>query len=347
MIYFQSDYTEGACEEIIRRLTQTNMEQTTGYGEDAYCRHAASMIKEACGNEELHVHFLVGGTQTNTTVITAALRGYQGVLCADTGHINVHETGAIEACGHKVLALPSVDGKITARQIQEAHEAHVTNESFEHMVQPGMVYISHPTEFGTLYTKEELQAISNTCRECGLYLFLDGARLGYGLAAGDTDVTLADIAALTDVFYIGGTKVGALFGEAVVIRNEELNRDFRYYMKQKGGMLAKGRLLGLQFETLFTDDLYFKLSKHADDLADKLRAGVKACGLTLFAPGRTNQVFVTIPNEILIQLSEKFTFSHERPVGDDAYVVRFCTSFATKEENVEELIQELHRLTKK
>ena len=241
MILFTSDYTEGAHPRIIEKLAETNMEQTVGYGEDPYCEEAREAIKKVCEAPEADVHFLVGGTQTNFTVISSILRPFQGVICADSGHINVHETGAVEATGHKVLALPSKEGKITGQQIKEYYDLHWSDESREHIVQPKMVYISHPTEVGTLYTKAELEDISSICKECGLYLFLDGARMGYGLMAPGTDVTLPDIAKCCDVFYIGGTKVGALFGEAVVITNPCLKQDFRYCIKQKGGMLAKGR----------------------------------------------------------------------------------------------------------
>ena len=254
-ILFPCDYNEGCHPKVLERLVATNMEQTVGYGEDAYCAAAADKIRKACRDDSLAVHFLVGGTQTNMTVIDAALRSHQGVLCAVTGHINVHETGAVESCGHKVLGLPSEDGKITATQVEAAFEEHVHNDSFEHMVQPKMVYISNPTELGTIYSKTELTALSEVCRKKGLYLFMDGARLGYGLTAPDNDLTLADIAALCDVFYIGGTKVGALFGEAVVVSNVELKKDFRYFIKQKGGMLAKGRLLGVQFDAFFTQQI--------------------------------------------------------------------------------------------
>ena len=238
MILFTSDYTEGAHPRIIEKLAETNMEQTVGYGEDPYCEEAREAIKKVCEAPEADVHFLVGGTQTNFTVISSILRPFQGVICADSGHINVHETGAVEATGHKVLALPSKEGKITGQQIKEYYDLHWSDESHEHIVQPKMVYISHPTEVGTLYTKNELENISTVCKECGLYLFLDGARMGYGLMAPGTDVTLPDIAKCCDVFYIGGTKVGALFGEAVVITNPCLKQDFRYCIKQKGGMLA-------------------------------------------------------------------------------------------------------------
>lgn len=247
MILFNSDYTEGAHPKIMQRLMETNLEQTVGYGEDEYCETARDAIRKACDAPEADVHFLVGGTQANFTVISSALRSFQGVLCADSGHINVHETGAVEATGHKVLALPGTDGKINAKQVKEAFELHWKDDAHEHIVQPKMVYISHPTELGTLYTKAELEALHDVCQECGLYLYLDGARMGYGLAAPGTDVTLADVARYCDVFYIGGTKVGALFGEAVVICNPLLKPDFRYCIKQHGGMLAKGRLLGVQF----------------------------------------------------------------------------------------------------
>ena len=253
MIRFNCDYLEGAHPRIIERLTETNFVQTPGYGEDEYCERARAIIREKCGAPDAYVQFLVGGTQTNTTVIASVLRPYQGVLSANTGHINAHETGAIEATGHKVLALPSEDGKVTAAQVQEAYDEHWADASHEHIVQPGMVYISHPTENGTLYKKEELKSLYETCRKLGLPLFLDGARLGYGLMSEGTDLTWEDLAAYTDVFYIGGTKVGALFGEAVVITDPALAKDFRYMIKQRGGMLAKGRLLGLQFETLLKD----------------------------------------------------------------------------------------------
>jgi len=338
VILFQCDYTEGAHPKIMQRLMETNMEQWSGYGEDDYCKSAADKIRKACADESLAVHFLVGGTQTNMTVIDAALRSHQGVLCADTGHINVHETGAVESCGHKVLPLPSADGKITAMQVEEACLAHKYNESFEHMVQPKMVYISNPTELGTIYSKAELSALYEVCQKHNLYLFLDGARLGYGLMAPDNDLTLADIAAFTDVFYIGGTKVGALFGEAVVISCEALKTDFRYIMKQKGGMLAKGRLLGVQFDTLFTDNLYFEISDHAIKLAERIRTAFTDKGYEFVAPNHTNQIFVKIPDVHLEKLKENFGYSYDHRADEEHSVVRFCTSWATKAEHVNELI---------
>lgn len=344
MIYFNCDYNEGAHEKIINRLAKTNMEQTAGYGCDPYCEHAGELIRNACNAPEADVHFLVGGTQANLTVISAALRPWQGVLCAHTGHINVHETGAVEACGHKVLALPATDGKISAEQIDEAYQMHITDESFEHIVQPAMVYLSFPTELGTLYSKAELEAISSVCRKNGLYLFIDGARLGYGLMAPDNDLTLPKLAELCDVFYIGGTKMGALFGEAVVICSPQLKKDFRYIIKQKGGMLAKGRLLGIQFETLFQDNLYWKLGKHADDLAEDIRSALKLRGIPLLVKNRTNQIFPIFPDSCLAQLKEKYSFTYMEQVDGEHSAIRFCTSWATTKEQVKQLCEDILKL---
>lgn len=341
MILFNSDYTEGAHPRILERLMETNLEQTTGYGEDAYCEAAREAIRKVCDAPEADVHFLVGGTQANFTVISSALKPYQGVLCADTGHINVHETGAVEACGHKVLALPGKDGKITAEQIRNAHDLHWSDESHEHIAQPKMVYISHPTELGTLYTKGELEEIGRVCRECGLYLFLDGARLGYGLMATGTDVTIADIAKICDVFYIGGTKVGAFFGEAVVIMNPQLKPDFRYCIKQKGGMLAKGRLLGIQFLELFRDGLYFEIAKHAIDMAMILKEGLKEKGYSFFMDSVTNQQFIMIEDEKLEKIREKYGVTYQQRYDETHSVIRLCTSWATTEENVRSLLADL------
>ena len=347
MLYFNNDYAEGCHPKVLEALCRTNFDQTPGDGEDAYCAEAARKIRALCGREDVAVHFLVGGTQTNMTVIAAALRPHQGALCAASGHIHVHETGAVEATGHKVLALPSEDGKITARQVRQAVESHRNDGSFEHMVQPKLVYISNPTELGTLYSLEELTALSETCHELGLYLFLDGARLGYGLMAKGNDLTMADIARLCDVFYIGGTKVGALFGEAVVIRNPALAEDFRYIIKQHGGMLAKGRLLGIQFDTLFTDDLYYKISAHADAMADRLRDTLAEIGAPLLVPGTTNQVFAILPDTLLEELAKTVTFSEQERVSDTHRAVRFCTSWATKAENVDTLCRKLKELAAK
>ena len=347
MLYFNNDYAEGCHQSILDALVKTNMEQTLGYSKDSYCAAAREKIRKACGNDNLAVHFLVGGTQTNLTVIDAALRPHQGALCASSGHIHVHETGAVEATGHKVLALPSTDGKITARQVEQAVLAHRADGAFEHIVQPKLVYISNPTELGTLYTKQELEELSAVCQKLGLYLFLDGARLGYGLMAKGNDLTMADIARLCDVFYIGGTKVGALFGEAVVIRNPALAEDFRYIIKQHGGMLAKGRLLGVQFDALFTDDLYYKISAHADAMADRLRDTLAEIGAPLLVPGTTNQVFAILPDTLLEELAKTVTFSEQERVSDTHRAVRFCTSWATKEENVDTLCRKLKELAAK
>lgn len=344
MIYFHNDYSEGCHEKVLKKLIETNLEQTPGYGTDDYCRSAAEKIKGFCGRNDVDVHFLVGGTQANLTVIDAALRPHQGALCAVSGHINVHETGAVEATGHKVLPLPSSDAKITAEQVAQAVEAHRNDGSFEHIVQPKLVYISNPSELGTLYSLAELEALSKVCRDNGLYLFLDGARMGYGLAAKDYDVTLADIARLCDVFYIGGTKVGALFGEAVVISNPALKEDFRYIIKQHGGMLAKGRLLGVQFDALFSDNLYFDISKHAVEMADRIRACFDELGVHYLVPGITNQIFPVLSDKLLSELSKNFMFTEMERVDENHRCVRFCTSWATKPENVDALCAELKQL---
>ena len=345
MILFQCDYNEGAHPKVMEKLLETNLEQTVGYGEDEHCAHAADLIRKACGDDSLAVHFLVGGTQANMTVIAAALRPHQGVIAAQTGHINGHETGAVESTGHKVLALPQTDGKISASQVKDLCEAHLNDASFEHTVQPKMVYISNPTEYGTLYTRKELEALHEVCRRYGLYLFLDGARLGYGLAAADNELDLPMIAACCDVFYIGGTKVGALFGEAVVMSNDELKKDFRYLIKQKGGMLAKGRLLGVQFEALFEDGLYMEISRHADRLADKLREAFTQAGFPFLVENQTNQIFPVIPDSVLKKLGENYGYTYQERVDETHSAVRFCTSWATKEENIDRLIADLKRLT--
>lgn len=345
MIRFECDYAEGMHPKILERLTETNMEQTAGYGEDPHCDRARALIRQACGREDIDVHFLVGGTQTNMTVIASVLRPYQGVFCAETGHLNVHETGAIESTGHKVIVLPTTtDGKLTAEAIRAEYDAHWNDETHEHMVQPGMVYISQSTEDGTTYTKAELAAISEVCRKCGLPLFIDGARLGYALAAEGCDHGLADIAKLADIFYIGGTKVGAMMGEAVVIVNPLLKKDFRYMIKQRGGMLAKGRLLGIQFETLFENGLYFEAAKHADDLAMRIRRAFEKKGVKMLFDSKTNQQFPILPQEMMEKLAEKYAFSFWCKVDEGHTAVRFCTSWATREENVAELLSDLERI---
>lgn len=341
MIQFQCDYNEGAHPLIMQRLAETNMHQTVGYGEDDFCAEARRLIRQACNRDDVDVHFLVGGTQTNATVIAHTLRPYQGVISAVTGHINVHETGAIEATGHKVLAIDSADGKLTAAQIEQAVQAHLHEDGPEHMVQPGMVYISFPTEVGTIYTLGELMDISTVCRRHGLPLFVDGARLGYGLCSPQSDVTLPQLAQLADVFYIGGTKVGALFGEAVVIANQALKRDFRYSIKRHGGMLAKGRLLGIQFATLFADGLYMQISRHAITQAMRIRQALQAQGISFLIDSPTNQQFPIFSNEQLDRLSTKYLFSIWQKVDDHHTAVRICTSWATKTENVDQLLKDI------
>lgn len=344
MVYFNNDYSEGCHETVLQALCRTNLEQTPGYGEDCYCAAAAAKIKALCGRDDLAVHFLVGGTQTNLTVIAAALRPHQGALCAVSGHIHAHETGAVEATGHKVLTLPSSDGKITAQQVRTAVLAHRSGSSFEHTVQPKLVYISNPTELGTLYSLAELESLSQTCRELGLYLFLDGARLGYGLASRENDLTLQDIARLCDVFYIGGTKVGALFGEAVVIGNPALAEDFRYLIKQHGAMLAKGRLLGVQFDVLMRDNLYVEIASHAVRLADKIRNTLDDLNVPYLVPGSTNQIFPILPDAVLTELAKEYVFCEQERVDETHRAIRFCTSWATREEAVDGLCQTLQSL---
>lgn len=341
MIYFNCDYTEGCHPDILKRLTETNMEQTIGYGMDEHCRHAADLIKKACDAPDADVHFLVGGTQTNATVIDAALKPYQGILCAETGHINVHETGAVEACGHKCITFPAGDGKIEAAQIHDYAQEHFRNGGNEHMAQPKMVYISTPTELGTIYQKKELEDIYQVCREYGMYLFVDGARMGYGLVCRENDLTLADIAANSDVFYIGGTKVGALFGEAVVITNPELQPDFRYNIKQHGGMLAKGRLLGIQFETLFENGLYFEIAKNAIRQSERITECLTACQVPFTVPPQTNQLFVVFSDEVCDRLSEKYVLEYQEKFDESHSVMRICTSWATRQEDVTQFVEDL------
>lgn len=342
MIRFESDYLEGALPEVMQALCDTNYAQTPGYGEDEYCREAADMIRAKCSAPDADVHFLVGGTQANMIVITAALRPHQAAIAAETGHIAVHETGSIEAAGHKVITLKSDDGKITAAQVRSCVEAHWNDSTHEHMAQPALVYISQPTENGTVYSLAELEALSAVCREKGLLFYVDGARLGTALVS--SDMALPDLARLTDAFYIGGTKLGALFGEAVVITNRAIARDFRYIVKQRGGMFAKGRLLGVQFGALMHDGLYERTAKREVDLAMKLRAAFEAKGWPLCYDSPTNQQFPIVPDAVLEKLAEKYTFSHWGKVDGSHTAVRFCTSWATREEDVDALIADIESL---
>ena len=346
MILFDSDYTEGAHPSILKLLSETNMEQTCGYGEDEYCEKAARRLKELCAAPDADVHFITGGTQTNLTLITAALRPHQGVISADTGHIAVHESGAIEASGHKVLTLPDDSGKISAQQILRFCEDHYRDETREHMVQPGLVYLSQPTELGTLYSARELADIRSVCDRFGLFLYIDGARCGYGLAAEGADFTLPLLAELCDAFYIGGTKVGALFGEALLILHPALKKDFRYILKQRVGRLAKGRILGLQFLALFSDDTYFRISRHADQLACRLRDALTVCGCPFLIRSDTNQQFPVLPDSVLEKLRQKYGFSYWQRTDETHSAVRFCTSWATREEDVDMLIRDITALLK-
>ncbi len=344
MIQFQCDYNEGAHPRILERMVETNFEQTVGYGEDHYCEEARQLIKKACGREDADIDFLVGGTQANATVISSILKPYQGVVCAHTGHINVHETGAIEHGGHKVLAVVSENGKLSAEGLLGAIESHYEEDGPEHTVQPGMVYISFSTETGTIYSLSELEDIRKICDNYSIPLFIDGARLGYGLASEGCDVTLNDIARLADVFYIGGTKQGALFGEAVVITNDRLKKDFRYCIKQNGGMLAKGRLLGIQFLTLFEDGLYFELASNAVRQALRIRDAFKKKGFAFLAESPSNQQFPILPEEVLKRLNENYMFSIWQKIDDGHTAVRFCTSWATRTEAVDRLIADIEAL---
>ena len=304
MISFKNDYSEGALPEIMDALVKTNLEQTVGYGMDEYCKEAVEKIKNRIKQPNAEIHFLVGGTQANQTCISAFLRPHEAVIGVKTAHINVHETGAIEATGHKVIAVNGWDGKITPEEIKEA----VAYHSDEHMVKPKMVYISNSTEIGTIYTKRELEEVSACCKELKLYLYLDGARLGSALTAEGNDLTIEDVAALTDAFYIGGTKNGALFGEAVVLVNPVLQREFRYVIKQHGGMLAKGRLLGIQFACLFTNDLFFKAGAYANRMAMKLKKGLADCGIAFLADSVTNQQFPIFTEAEIAELEKVCLF---------------------------------------
>ncbi|MDY5219746.1 MAG: beta-eliminating lyase-related protein [Eubacteriales bacterium] len=344
MIRFNSDYQEGAHPRILQRMLQTNLEQHPGYGEDECCAEARAMIQRACEAPEVDVHFLVGGTQTNFTFLAAALRCYQGAVCADTAHIAVHETGSVEATGHKVITLPQRDGKITAAQVDECCRLHFSDGSHEHMVMPKVVYLSESTELGTVYTRAELTEMRAVCDKWKLWLYVDGARLGYAMASEACDVDLPFLARTADAFYIGGTKQGALFGEALVIVNDALKPDFRYVLKQKGGMLAKGWLLGIQFSELFRDGLYFELSDHAQALAMRLKVALTEWNVPFLVDSPTNQQFPVLPDGVLDALAEKYSFSEQQRVDATHRAVRFCTSWATQQAQLDALISDLRAL---
>ncbi len=337
MLTFESDYTEGAHEAILERLCQTNREQLSGYGNDRYCEAAKAKIKALTGREDAEVFLLTGGTQTNQLVIDTMLGPWEGVVCADTGHIACHEAGAIEYTGHKALTVPHEQGKLPAHRLEALLRGFYADENHDHMVFPGMVYISHPTEYGTLYSLEELTALSGICRSYDIPLYMDGARLGYGLMSTGTDVTIESIAELCDAFYIGGTKVGALCGEAVVFTHGRTPRRFFTSIKQHGALLAKGRLLGVQFDTLFTDDLYFRISRHAIDMADRMRAAFREKGYRFHIETVTNQIFIVLENSRMEELKRSVSFSFWEKLDENHTVVRFASSWATREEDVERL----------
>ncbi len=338
MLYFQSDYTDCACEQILERITRENHVKRSGYGTDDACESARKKIKQACNSQDAQVHFLMGGTQTNAIVLNTLMSPIGGVMCADTGHINVHEAGAIEASGHKVIALKGdAHGKLSAQSADAYMQNFYGDETHMHMTRPEVIYISQPTEQGSVYTKSELLALRSVCDKYDMRLFVDGARLGYALVAQGNDVTLPLLAQTCDAFYIGGTKVGALFGEAVVFKNSAICKDFFSIMKQRGALLAKGFLLGLQFDTLFTDGLYERIAANAVSLADELRQTLLQKGYTLFCENTTNQIFITVPNEVHRRLSEHAVLQvWEKPDAEHT-TLRIATSWATTKEQVQQL----------
>ena len=343
---FDTDYIEGCHPAILKRLEETNLVKQQGYGLDEYCASARKRIMEACQAPHADIHFVTGGTQANVTVISHSLRPWEGVLCAVTGHINSHETGATEARGHKVLPLPEKDAKITAEQVEAYMKKYRAMDYPEHEIAPKMIYLSQPTEQGTLYSKAELEAFRRVCDAYDLFLFIDGARLGYALATPENDVTLPDLARLTDVFYIGGTKVGAMFGEAIVITNDTIKPQFRYSIKQNEGMLAKGRFLGLQFDTLFTDHLYTTIAKHAIALAKKMHDEMTSYGISFFFFFPTNQIFPIFTKEQVEALEKNYVFERWATLEDRRIAIRFCTSWATEESDVATLLADIKALVK-
>ncbi len=344
MLRFNNDYNRGAHPEILKAFIDTNDTSYAGYGTDEVCKNAKTEIKKYLNCQDADIHFLVGGTQANVTVIQAALKPYECVLSSDAGHINVHETGALEHAGHKIIALAHKDGKITAEQVEKEAVSFETSDVQEHITCPRLVYISLSTEYGTVYSKAELCDLYNVCKQHGLYLFVDGARLGYGLNAAGGDITLADLAKYSDVFYIGGTKCGAMFGEAVVIINDALKPYFRSYIKQNGGMLAKGWTLGLQFYTLFKDGLYFEITKKAVDLAQKIKAAFVKAGIELYIDSPTNILFVAVNDKVYQKLSNNYYFENEGVTADGKKIIRFCVAWSTPEADVLKLIEDIGNL---
>ena len=337
MIYFNSDYTAGAHPEVLDALVRTNLEHTVGYGLDSYTAEAKELIRKAIGCDDAEIIFLVGGTQTNATAIDGILARHEGVLAADSGHIAVHESGAIEASGHKVLTLPEYGGKVRAEDVERYISEFYCDETYQHMVAPGMLYISQPTEYGTIYSLDELEALSAVCRRHNIPLYIDGARMGYGLMAEGADVTLKDISRLADAFYIGGTKCGALFGEALVVTNSALLKNLFPLVKQHGALLAKGRLLGLQFGALFRDGLYERISGNAVGLALRLREIMRRAGYEVVIESPTNQQFFRLPNDVIDRLRRSVSFDYWGPRGAESSIVRFVTSWATTEADIVEM----------
>ena len=339
MLYFVNDYSAGCHEKVMQRLAETNLEKQAVYGEDIYSLSAKEKIRKACDCENAEIVFISGGTQTNQLAIDSLLLPHEGVVCAESGHINVHESGAIEYTGHKVLTLPEHDGKIEASELRDFMQRFYADENYEHCVFPGLVYITFPTEFGALYSRKELEALRKVCDEYKLSLYMDGARLGYGLACRENELTLADIARLTDAFYIGGNKVGALFGEALVFTKNNMPRHFITHVKRHGALMAKGRVLGVQFDALFTDDLYMEIGRHAMRLADKLRAAFEEKGYQFFKKTPTNQIIIVVDDEKKAELEKKVAFSFWEKLDETHTAIRFVTDWATREEDVDALIE--------
>ncbi|MGX7111346.1 threonine aldolase family protein [Gemella cuniculi] len=341
-LFFANDYSKGAHPKVLEKLVETNMKIEVGYGFDTYCDSAKEKIRKACGKKDAEIFFLTGGTQTNATVIKSLLRPYEGVIAVNTGHISTHEAGIIEAGGHKVIELNNYNGKLNVDDVREYINTFYKDANRTHMVMPGMVYITYPTEYGTLYTKEELNNLYKVCKEYDIPLFVDGARLGYGLMARECDITFQEFSSLCDVFYIGGTKIGALCGEAVVFSNTKIiPQNYTTFIKQMGALLAKGRLLGVQFDALFTDNLYFEISKHAIDMAELLKETLKEKGYKFFLDSPTNQQFVVIKNEAAKELEKKMKFAYWEKYDNNNTIIRFVTDWATQKEDIEKLIDVL------
>lgn len=339
MFLFTNDYSEGACPEVLENLAKTNYVQTPGYGLDQFCMHAQDMIRNIIGNNNADVHFIPGGTPANVLAI-CELKSYEAVICVESGHINTHETGAVEATGHKILEVKGTNGKILPEQIEQV----VLDHPDEHVTLPKMVFISNSTEYGTIYTKQELVAISNMCKKYGLYLYMDGARLGSALMSKENDLTLKDIAELVDIFYIGGTKNGALFGEAMVIINDDLKSNFRYLLKQHGSMLAKARTMGIEFITLFENNLYFNLAKNANTMAQQLSDFFKQNNVQLFMDSPTNQIFPILENAFIEKLKTRYGFETWGKYDDNHTIIRLVCSWATKQENIDQFINDFKEM---